>query len=94
MFGELEAVIFHKLEICSYSRIVELYEKNALIWISLCPWYPKMCLSVLNELFVVLVYLKTLFLYINNVHKEANFQSLVCLFSIHKVVNSSHLFTI
>lgn len=54
MFGELEALIFHKLEICFHSRIVELYEENALIWISLSPRYPKMCLSVLNELFVAL----------------------------------------
>jgi hypothetical protein len=41
MLGDLEALIFHKLEIYSYSRIVKLYEKKCIDMNFLVPMVSK-----------------------------------------------------
>ncbi len=94
MFGDLEALIFHNLEICSYSRIVKLYEKKCINMNFLVPMVSKDVFKCFKWVVCCSkVYLKTdiynffNFFIFNNVHKESNFQSLVCLFSIHKEAN-------
>lgn len=84
-FGKLEALLFHKLQICSCLVVVgkmhwyELWWK-ILSWFKkqIVPMVPKNC--VLIRILVVLVFSPKLHNFFNNLHEGSNFKSLLCPF--------------